>query len=129
MFGTLLRWIRRDEPDSGPEATNGAEAKRGAEDDGGWESLELKGIDADAGLRFTGGSRKRYVALLGKFAEQQGGTVEIIRLALSNGDAAAAERAATRSKAPPRRSGRHSWRSPRPRRRAPSGKGGMRRIR
>jgi two-component system, sensor histidine kinase and response regulator len=94
LFGTLLRWIRRDEPDSGPEATNGAEAKRGAEDDGGWESLELKGIDADAGLRFTGGSRKRYVALLGKFAEQQGGTVEIIRLALSNGDAAAAERAA-----------------------------------
>jgi len=93
LFGTLLRWIRRAGTAENSEVVDGAAARPGVEDRGG-EALELKGIDVDEGLRLTGGSRKRYAALLRKFAERQGGTVEDIRLALSNGDAATAERAA-----------------------------------
>jgi HPt (histidine-containing phosphotransfer) domain-containing protein len=47
-----------------------------------------------AGLKRTGGNRQRYEALLRKFAEQQAGTVESMKAALSIGDTATAERAA-----------------------------------
>jgi HPt (histidine-containing phosphotransfer) domain-containing protein len=47
-----------------------------------------------AGLRRTGGNRKRYETLLRKFAEQQSGTGAAIDAALAKGDAATAERAA-----------------------------------
>jgi two-component system, sensor histidine kinase and response regulator len=59
------------------------------------ENAELiPGIDVSAGLKRTGGNRKRYETLLRKFADQQAGTVASIRAALSFGDAATAERAA-----------------------------------
>ena len=54
----------------------------------------IPGIDVPAGLRRTGGNRKRYETLLRKFAEQQAGAVDAIETALSPGDAATAERAA-----------------------------------
>ena len=90
LFGTLLRWIRR--PDT--SETSESQAAKPAANARGGKDLDVKGLDVDEGLRLTGGSRKRYAALLRKFAERQGGTVEDIRLALSNGDAATAERAA-----------------------------------
>jgi HPt (histidine-containing phosphotransfer) domain-containing protein len=58
------------------------------------KSLDLAGVDAVAGLRLTGGKMARYETLLRKFAERQDGAVTDIRMALSRGDAATAERAA-----------------------------------
>ncbi len=45
-------------------------------------------------MKRTGDNRKRYETLLRRFAQQQAGTVDGIRKALSVGDAATAERAA-----------------------------------
>ena len=45
-------------------------------------------------MKRTGGNRERYETLLRRFAQQQAGTVDGIRKALSVGDAATAERAA-----------------------------------
>jgi len=56
--------------------------------------LDIDGIDVKSALKRTGGNRKRYEALLRRFAHQQAATVEDIRKALSMGDAATAERAA-----------------------------------
>ena len=91
LFGVLLRWIGRTGDDGTPETGDPA-ATAAMESD--LDSLELKGLDVAAGLRFTGGNPERYKALLRKFAERQGGAVEVIRLALSDGDAATAERTA-----------------------------------
>ncbi|MGH6736804.1 MAG: response regulator [Methyloceanibacter sp.] len=90
LFGVLLRWIRRGDFD-GNRMDGAAGATRNAEKVDG---LQLKGVDVAAGLRLTGGKRSRYEALLRKFAERQDGAVEAMRLALSDGDAATAERAA-----------------------------------
>lgn len=57
-------------------------------------ALDIPGIDVRAGLKRTGGNRKRYESLLRKFAEQQANVVEAARAALAAGDAATAERAA-----------------------------------
>ncbi len=54
----------------------------------------VPGIDIDAGLRRTGGNRKRYETLLRKFAEQQSGTSAALVAALAKGDMATAERTA-----------------------------------
>ena len=91
LFGVLLRWIRR--PDGDGRARR---RRRSARPDGRANDFELviPGIDVPAGLRRTGGNRKRYEALLRKFAEQQDGVVNAIETALSRGDAATAERAA-----------------------------------
>jgi PAS domain S-box-containing protein len=91
LFGVLLRWIKRTDTDG--RATHMAAGSQAAEprDD---DTLAIPGIDVSGGLRRTGGNRKRYEALLRKFAEQQSGTVVAIEAALSMGDAATAERAA-----------------------------------
>ena len=91
LFGVLLRWVGRT-GDDGTSETGDRVATAAIESD--LDNLELKGIDVAAGLRFTGGNPERYKALLRKFAERQGGAVEVIRLALSDGDAATAERTA-----------------------------------
>ena len=54
----------------------------------------IDGIDTVTALKRTGGNRKRYEALLLRFAEQQAKVVEEIRAALTRGEVAAAERAA-----------------------------------
>ncbi len=91
LFGVLLRWIRRG--DDGRGVRGGTSGRAG---DGNTSESELvvEGIDVPTGLRRTGGNRKRYVALLRKFAEQQADTVATIQSALAAGDAATAERAA-----------------------------------
>jgi HPt (histidine-containing phosphotransfer) domain-containing protein len=92
LFGVLLRWIRRPGDDTAAEG-DGAAAPEASEDFG-IEDLELKGINVAAGLRFTGGNRRRYETLLRKFAERQDGAVDALRLHLANDDAGTAERAA-----------------------------------
>ncbi len=91
LFGVLLRWIRRGDGD-GRAAPGGAAGRVGAH--AGEPELVVEGVDVAAGLRRTGGNRKRYVALLRKFAEQQADTVATIQAALAASDAATAERAA-----------------------------------
>jgi two-component system sensor histidine kinase/response regulator len=90
LFGVLLRWIKR--PGGDGKAPPDNPAARAAETRE--KPLAIPGVDVDAGLKRTGGNRKRYEALLRKFAEQQAGSVAAMRAALSLGDAATAERAA-----------------------------------
>ncbi|HEX5930451.1 MAG TPA: response regulator, partial [Methyloceanibacter sp.] len=92
LFGVLLRWIRRTGGDGG--AARGREAPPQARKGGGETELVIPGIDFAAGLKRTGGNRKRYETLLRKFAEQQSGTSAAIGSALAEGDTATAERAA-----------------------------------
>jgi PAS domain S-box-containing protein len=96
LFGVLLRWIKRPGGDGaaarGAPATKAAsEAKQVAEDSG---PLVVDGIDVISALKRTGGNRKRYEALLRRFAQQQAGATQEIRKSLSMGDAATAERIA-----------------------------------
>ena len=91
LFGVLLRWIRRGDGD-GRAAPAGATGR--VSGPAGEPELVVEGVDVPAGLRRTGGNRKRYVALLRKFAEQQVDTVATIQAALAASDAATAERAA-----------------------------------
>jgi PAS domain S-box-containing protein len=90
LFGVLLRWIKRPSGD-GKTAFAGT-TERVAETRE--KALTIPGIDVEAGLKRTGGNRKRYESLLHKFAEQQAGSVAAMRSALSLGDAATAERVA-----------------------------------
>ncbi|MGB6438328.1 MAG: response regulator [Methyloceanibacter sp.] len=95
LFGVLMRWIERPEGD-GAGLRELSEARAAvvhtpAVADG---PLDIDGIDVKSALKRTGGNRKRYVALLRRFAQQQASTVDEIRKALSMGDAATAERAA-----------------------------------
>lgn len=92
LFGVLLRWIRRADGDG--RAARGAAAAPPAGGHASDPELVVPGIDVPSGLRRTGGNRKRYVALLRKFAEQQAETVAIMQAALSAADPATAERAA-----------------------------------
>ena len=95
LFGVLMRWVERPEGDgAGLRELSEARATvvhTPALADG---PLDIDGIDVKSALKRTGGNRKRYVALLRRFAQQQAGTVDEIRKALSMGDAATAERAA-----------------------------------
>jgi polar amino acid transport system substrate-binding protein len=95
LFGVLLRWIRRPEGD-GAGLRDWAETRQvavaaPASSEG---LLDIDGIDVKSALKRTGGNRKRYEALLRRFAQQQAGTVDEIRNSLSMGDVATAERAA-----------------------------------
>jgi CheY-like chemotaxis protein len=98
LFGVLLRWIRRPDSDGAGvrewivEARPATAAPMAAAAAEG--PLGIDGIDVKSALKRTGGNRKRYEALLRRFAQQQAATVEDIRKALSMGDAATAERAA-----------------------------------
>jgi two-component system, sensor histidine kinase and response regulator len=90
LFSVLLRWIKRIDAGTGV-------AHMRARPHGSKEretALVVPGFDVPAGVRRTGGNRKRYEALLHKFIEQQGGAGATIEAALAKGDAAAAERAA-----------------------------------
>jgi two-component system sensor histidine kinase/response regulator len=96
LFGVLLRWIKRPERDGAAprewiEAISASVPTPTQVADG---PLDIDGIDVKSALKRTGGNRKRYEALLRRFAQQQAGTVDEIRKALSLGDAATAERAA-----------------------------------
>ena len=92
LFGVLLRWIRRADGDG--RAARAGGAARVSDGRAAVPDLVIPGIDVPAGLRRTGGNRKRYETLLRKFAEQQASAVDAIQAALSLGDAATAERTA-----------------------------------
>jgi signal transduction histidine kinase/DNA-binding response OmpR family regulator/HPt (histidine-containing phosphotransfer) domain-containing protein/HAMP domain-containing protein len=108
LFAALLRWIkpsdRRDlerasvGTDSTTQPFRGSEEKTPpSQSEGGAPaeaSLEIAGIDTKAALRRTGGNRKRYEALLSKFAGPSTGGVADIRAALATGDSETAARAA-----------------------------------
>ena len=95
LFGVLLRWIRRPDGD-GAATKDGASVKTPGTIANAADAvpLDIAGIDVKSALKRIGGNRKRYETLLRRFAQQQAGTVEGIRGALSLGDAASAERAA-----------------------------------
>jgi HPt (histidine-containing phosphotransfer) domain-containing protein len=95
LFGVLLRWIRRPGGD-GVAAKDGRTAKvaAGAGDADAAAPLAVDGIDVTSALKRTGGNRKRYEALLRRFAQQQGAATVEIHKALSMGDRATAERIA-----------------------------------
>lgn len=86
LFGALLQWVK---PVASLDTAAAPDVAGGL---GALDGIEIKGISFDKGLRFTGGSTARYIALLQTFAMGQGGVVEAIRLALSDGDRDAAER-------------------------------------
>jgi two-component system, sensor histidine kinase and response regulator len=91
LFSVLLRWIRRTDAGSGIARDMRARPHGSKESE---TELVVPGFDVPAGVRRTGGNRKRYEALLRKFIEQQGGAGATIDAALAKGDAATAERAA-----------------------------------
>ncbi|MGD9502145.1 MAG: response regulator, partial [Methyloceanibacter sp.] len=91
LFGVLLHWIQRSEGDGA--AARGRPAQRKKSEESG-KQLAVPGIDVDAGLKRTGGNRKRYETLLRKFTEQQSGTSAALVAALTKGDMATAERIA-----------------------------------
>ena len=95
LFGVLLRWIKRPEGD-GAGLRDWAEVRPvTTPPPASFEGpLQIDGIDVKSALKRTGGNRKRYEALLRRFAQQHSGTVDEIRKALSMGDAATAERVA-----------------------------------
>ncbi len=101
LFGALLRWIKPVEENMKASAAAAAAAPAQATSlptpantDDSEAALVIPGIDTKSALRRTGGNRKRYEALLRKFAEPSGGGVAEIRTALAAGDMATAARAA-----------------------------------
>ena len=91
LFGALMRSIRIGDQDEILDADGPPPQDQGDE---GMAFPEIEGVDTKSGLRLTGGNPSRYEALLRKFVEQQGGTVDQISAALSDGDVGSAERAA-----------------------------------
>ncbi len=95
LFATLLRWIKpREERSAAPSIAPPIAASTAAVTIPDSDKLVIAGIDTQAALRRTGGNRKRYEALLRKFAQPSAGGVEEIRAALAAGDTATAARAA-----------------------------------
>ena len=92
LFGVLLRWIKR--PDGRGTSPKGRAAAKASTAPAAEDPFNIAGIDTASALKRTGDNRKRYETLLRRFAQQQVGTVDGIRKALSLGDAATAERAA-----------------------------------
>jgi CheY-like chemotaxis protein len=91
LFGVLLRWISRADGDGGAARAQGAPSRTSTDTK---PELAIPGIDVAAGLKRTGGNRKRYESLLRKFAEQQSESGAAIRAALAEGDTGTAERVA-----------------------------------
>lgn len=90
LFSVLLQWIKNDQRSSAPRR----EEEPGKPAEIGSTNIDVKLVDTDLGLRLTGGDPARYRSLLEKFAARQKGTIEDIRLALSENDGSTAERAA-----------------------------------
>jgi len=94
LFNALLRWIA-------PRAKAGVTPIAAALDPGASFAstntsgeLIISGIDTVAALKRTGGNRKRYEALLQRFAETQSHAVDDIRSALGADDSPTAQRLA-----------------------------------
>ena len=95
LFAALLRWIKPRNADSlSNEATPPISSTSVAAKDPDSNTLEIAGIDTKSAIRRTGGNRRRYEALLRKFAESFEGEEKEIRAALGSGDTSTAARAA-----------------------------------
>jgi signal transduction histidine kinase/DNA-binding response OmpR family regulator len=95
LFATLLRWIKPRSAASPVSRTAKTSAiPQAAATAADADALKIPGIDTKAALRRTGGNRKRYEALLLKFAQPSAGGVQEIRTALATGDTETAARAA-----------------------------------
>jgi len=89
LLGTLMRWVR---PPAEQKQASRSKAKAKTSVEEAEAPLAVRGIDIAAALKRTGGNRKRYEALLLRFAAQQEDTAEAIRDALAAGDRGTAER-------------------------------------
>jgi len=94
LLGTLLHWIKRPDDDGAIRQGQIHATTPAAFDNDAEAPLDIVEIDVTSALKRTGGNRKRYEALLRRFAQQQGSVVEDIRKALFAGDLATAEREA-----------------------------------
>lgn len=94
LVGALLRWIERPEGEGKGSQDQAQRREQGNVLDAIEAPLEIAGIDVTSALKRIGGHRKRFEALLRRFAKQQANVVEAIRESLSSGDAATAERMA-----------------------------------
>jgi two-component system sensor histidine kinase/response regulator len=116
LHETVARWLRRapggwaasrdGAPQAGepldpqaatrvdsPAATPAAESSADASADPTWSRLgAVRGLDAAAGLRRSGGKRGLYLSLLRQFIDTQGAAVTATRQCLADGDPAAAQR-------------------------------------
>src|ERR1700693_3922087 len=86
LFRVLLRWIKRDIHAPTAKAVTPNEIPQTAPKNSDGDDLQISGIDTKAALRRTGGNRKRYEALLSRFADSQAEAVAGIRNPLSGGD-------------------------------------------
>jgi signal transduction histidine kinase/CheY-like chemotaxis protein/HPt (histidine-containing phosphotransfer) domain-containing protein len=97
LFAALLRWTKPRtlaNPVNAVPTTVAASTSTDLPQPAESQPLEITGIDTKSALRRTGGNRKRYESLLGKFAQSSAGGVDEIRAALAAGDAPTAARAA-----------------------------------
>jgi two-component system, sensor histidine kinase and response regulator len=94
LYGALRRWIKAHQTTNAAASSTREKPHVTAPLASGADNLAIAGVDTQSALRRTGGNRKRYEALLVRFAQQQAGTVEDIRSAIALQDLLAAERAA-----------------------------------
>jgi signal transduction histidine kinase/DNA-binding response OmpR family regulator len=96
LFRALQRWAkpRRDVNGASAEAAVPRNTLVTPPQTSDASPLEIAGIDTKSALKRMGGKRKRYEALLRKFAEQEAGAVDRIRADLAVRDVSTAERAA-----------------------------------
>ena len=95
LFRVLMRWIEpREGVGKSREGVNPTAVPQASANASDAETLQIAGVDAKSAVTRTGGNRKRYESLLGKFAESQAGAVEEIRAAMAAGNASTAERVA-----------------------------------
>jgi two-component system sensor histidine kinase/response regulator len=93
LFDALLRWIPpRQAPPKPENLALAAKAAASPSTDSGL--LLIPGIDTATALKRTGGNRKRYDALLSRFADSQATVISDIRAALAAKDSPTAQRLA-----------------------------------
>jgi HPt (histidine-containing phosphotransfer) domain-containing protein len=93
LFGALLHWIPpREAPPKPENLALAAKATASPGADSG--ALLIPGIDTETALKRTGGNRKRYEALLSRFADSQATVIGDIRAALAAKDSPTAQRLA-----------------------------------
>jgi signal transduction histidine kinase/DNA-binding response OmpR family regulator len=92
LFGALLRWIRpRASAAETADIREDRPVSQAASED---RPLEIAGIDTKTALKRTGGIRRRYEALLERFADSEARVVSDIRRALATNDTPTAQRLA-----------------------------------
>jgi signal transduction histidine kinase/DNA-binding response OmpR family regulator/HPt (histidine-containing phosphotransfer) domain-containing protein len=86
LFKTLLRWI----PSRAPVSKSVAATPSATPDT--THPLVVPGVDTITALKRTGGNRKRYESLLGRFADSESNTISQVRAAIAANDSATARR-------------------------------------